>query len=110
MSTSPAPALYSSMKESVGLLGEPALTRNSLIFTGLTFRTFSAIVSVCVLPFEFVHEALPARSPLNAPGPDVTLKLALTFAPGATGPANVFDVSEPPVTTAVHPRGAAMLS
>jgi hypothetical protein len=33
----------------------------------------------------FVHEALPTRSPLKAAGPEVTLKVALTLAPGATG-------------------------
>ena len=66
--------------------------RNSLILTGLTFRTFSAVVSDCVLPSRFVHEALPTRSPLKAAGPEVTLKVALTLAPGATGSANVFDV------------------
>ena len=71
--------------------------RNSLILTGLTFRTFSAAVSVCFLPLAgFVHEALPTRSPLKAAGPEVTLKVALTLAPGATGSANVFDVSVVP--------------
>ena len=31
---------------SVAFSAEPALTRNSLIFTGLPFRTFSAVVSL----------------------------------------------------------------
>ena len=90
------------MNESVELAGEPALMRNSLILTGLTFRTFSAVVSDCVWPLRFVHEALPTRSPLKAAGPEVTLKVALTLAPGATGSANVFDVSVAPETTEVH--------
>src|SRR5580700_7976350 len=82
------------MNEFVGLAGEPALMRNSLILIGLTFRTFSAVVSECFPPVVwFVHLALPARSPLKAAGPEVTLKVALTLAPGATGSANVFDVS-----------------
>ena len=98
------------MNEFVGLAGEPALMRNSLILIGLTFRTFSAVVSDCVLPFAFVHEALPTRSPLKAAGPEVTLKVALTLAPGATGSANVFDVSVAPETTEVHPAGTEMLN
>src|SRR5690349_4939927 len=91
------------MKESVELA--PALMRNSLIFISLTFRTFSAIVSVFVLPFA-VHEALPTRSPLKAAGPEVTLKVALTVAPGATGPENVSAFA----TTALHPAGTERLS
>ena len=80
--------------------------RNSLILTGLTFRTFSAVVSDCFAPLVwFVHEALPTRSPLKAAGPEVTLKVALTLAPGATGSANVADVPVVPETTAVHPAG-----
>jgi hypothetical protein len=38
------------------------------------------------------------------------LKVALTVAPGATGPANVFEVSVPPETTEVHPVGTEMLN
>src|ERR1035437_360280 len=97
------------MNESVGLVGEPALMRNSLILIGLTFRTFSAVVSDCALPFV-VHEPLPTKSPLKAAGPAVTLKVALTLAPGATGPAMVADVLVEPVATEVHPLGAVMLS
>src|ERR1035441_5162084 len=92
------------MNESVGL------TANSLILTGLTFRPFSAVVSDCVrLLAGSVHEALPTRSPLKAAGPEVTLKVALTVAPGATGSANVFDVSVPPEITEVQPLGVEML-
>ncbi len=99
------------MNESVELAGEPALMRNSLILIGLTFRTFSAVVSDCVPPLVgFVHEALPTRSPLKAAGPEVTLKVALTLAPGATGSANVFDVSVAPETTEVHPCWARKCS
>src|SRR5208337_1988242 len=83
--------------------GDPELMRNSLILTGLTFRTFSAAVSDCFLPLVgFVQEALPTRSPLNAAGPEVTLKVALTLAPGATGSANLFGVSLVPGTREVH--------
>src|ERR1035437_7326333 len=95
------------MNESVELVGAPALMRNSLILIGLTFRTFSMVVSGCVLPFA-VHEALPARSPLNAAGPEVTLKVAPTLAPGATGPAIVAGVAL--VATEVHPLGTEMLN
>jgi len=88
------------MNESVGLLLVPM--RNSLILIGLTFRTFSAVVSNCLLPsVGFVHQALPTRSPLKGAGPEVTLKVALTLAPGATE-SNVADVSVVPGTTEVH--------
>src|ERR1019366_1985553 len=93
------------MNEFVELAGEPELTANSLILIGLTFRTFSAIFSDCVLPFV-VHEALPTRSPLKAAGPEVTLKVALTLAPGATGAAIVVV----PEATEVHPVGTERLN
>ena len=55
------------MNESVELAGAPELMRNSLILTGLASRTFSVMVSDCFAPLvEFVHEALPIRSPLEA--------------------------------------------
>src|SRR3990172_2501080 len=111
MSMLRSPALYSSMNESVELAVEPALMRNSLILIGLTFRTFSTVVSDCVLPVvEFVHETLPIKSPLNAAGPDVTLKVALTLAPGATGSAFVTDVLVVPATEEVHCLGTEMLN
>src|SRR5580704_10688085 len=93
------------MNELVELSGE--LMRNSLILIGLTFRTFSAVVSDCVLPLAgLVHEALPIRSPLKAAGPEVTLKFALTLAPGAKVPGMVPALS----VTAVHLAGTEMLS
>src|SRR3954465_11269722 len=99
------------MNELVELLGEPSLMRNSLILTGLTFRTFSAVVSDCFAPLAWlVHWALPTRSPLKAAGPEVILKVALTLAPGATGAAIVTDVLAPPGTTEVHCLGAEMLN
>ena len=57
-----------------------------------------------------VHETLPTRSPLKTAGPEVTVKVALTVAPGATGSAKVFDVSVEPETMAVHPFGTEMLN
>src|SRR5262249_12375045 len=81
-------------------LAEPSLMRNSLIFTGLTFRTFCVVCSDCLCPPALVHAARPERSPLNAAGPDVTLKVALTLAPGAS-PANVAD----PCATDTHCLG-----
>src|SRR5262249_26245398 len=99
------------MNEFVALAGEAVLIANSLILIGLTLRTFSTAVSDCVWPLaEFVHEALPTRSPPKAAGPDVTLNVALTLAPGMTGSVNVFDVSLEPETTEVHPLGAEMLN
>src|SRR5579862_3177352 len=109
------------MKEFVALAGVAEPRANSLILIGLTFRTFSAAMSDCVWPLAFVHEALVTMSPLKAAGPEVTLKVALTVAPGATGSANVFDVSIVPVTTEFHvpatpapappgPLGTEMLS
>src|SRR5665213_1594627 len=91
------------MKESV------ELTANSLILTGLMFRAFSMAVSDWLAPAA-VQEALATRSPLKAADPDVTLKVALTVAPDATGSAKVFDVSVPPETTAVQPAGTEMLN
>src|ERR1700730_14297620 len=91
------------MNEFVELTGKLVLKRNSLILIGLTFRTFSAIVSEYFPPLVgLVQEAFPIRLPLKAVGPEVTLKVALTLAPGATGPAKVFDVSVVPATMALH--------
>src|ERR1039458_2535360 len=99
------------MNEFVELVVEPSLMRNSLILIGLTFRTFSAVVPDCFLPFAgFVHETLPTRSPLKAAGAEVTLKVALTLAPGATGSTHVFDVSAVPSTKEVHCLGTEMLN
>src|SRR5690348_19601 len=103
------------MNALVGLVLVP--TWNSLILIGLTLRTFSAVVvnclppSVCLPPCSgFVHEALPTRSPLKGTGPEVTLKVALTLAPGATEP-NVCDVSVVPGMKEVHCLlGTEMLS
>src|SRR5580693_10582184 len=99
------------MNESVALVGGPELTRSSLIFTGLAFRTFSVIGPDCFVPLAwFVQEALPTKSPLKAADPDVTLNVALTLAPGATGPGKVFAVSELPATTADHWCGTERLN
>src|ERR1035438_9759904 len=99
------------MNEFVSLAGEPVLMPNSLILIGLTFRTFSEVFSDCVLPVvRFVHEALPTRSPLKAAGPEVTLKVALTLAPGATGSMIVADVPLAPETKEVHCLGTEMLN
>src|SRR5215831_5330869 len=97
------------MNALVGLVLVPA--RNSLILIGPTFRVFSAVVSLCLPPFiGFVHEALPIRSPLKGAGPEVTVKVALTLAPGATE-SKVCDVSVVPGTTEVHClSGTAILS
>src|SRR5664279_2308149 len=97
------------MNEFVESAGVLVLMRNSLILIGLTFRTFSAIVAVDSFP-PLVHTALPTRSPLKAAGPEVTLKVVLTLAPGATGSAKVFAVAVEPEATAVHPFGAEMLN
>src|SRR5215813_507244 len=97
------------MNALVGLALVPV--RNSLILIGLAFRTFSVVISLCLTPFAgFVHEALPIRSPLNAAGPEVTLKVALTLVPGATE-SNVCDVSVVPRTKELHCLlGTEMLS
>src|SRR5690242_8057431 len=88
------------MNALVGLVLAPA--RISLILIGLTFRTSSAVVPLCLAPPPgFVHEALPTTSPLNGTGPEVTLKVALTLAPGATE-SKVWEVSVVPGTTEVH--------
>src|SRR4051812_2637800 len=104
MSTALRPALNSSMNEFIKLVVEPSLTRNSLILMRLTLRTFWAVFSDCVRPFA-VHVALPTRSPLKNAGPDVTLKVAPTVAPGATVS---FVNADTPV--AVHWLGTPMLN
>src|SRR5438105_4499262 len=66
---------------------------NSLILIGLTLRTFSTAFSVCAgPPVISLHETSATRSPLNGVGPEVTLNVAVTLAPGATGPATVAGV------------------
>src|SRR3954471_8568280 len=91
------------MNELVPLAGVLLPRRNSLILIGLVLRTFSAIVADCATPLV-VQEALPMRSPLKLPGPEVTLNLTLTLSPGATGPAIVFGAST------LQPPGTATLS
>src|ERR1039458_7095800 len=100
------------MNEFVELAGVLVLIRNSLILIGLTLRTFSAVVVANCFPLlvGFVHTALPTRSPLKAAGPEVTLKVALTLAPGATGSGIVTDVLVVFGTTEVHCLGTEMLS
>src|SRR5674476_468214 len=89
------------MNESVGF------TANSLILTGLTFRTFSAAVSDCVCPLAvFFHEARATRSPLKDAELEVTLKVTFALVPGATGPAIVAEL----LAVALHPLGVEMLS
>src|ERR1017187_10745593 len=78
---------------------------NSLILTGKALRTFSTILSDC-LPLALVHETSATMSPLKAVCPEVTLKVALTLAPGATGSGNVLL----PEAAAVQPPGAERLS
>src|SRR5215469_8339160 len=97
------------MNALAGLVLVPA--RNSLILTGLTFRTCSVVVADCLPPIVgFVHAALPIRSPLKGAGPELTWKVALTLAPGATE-SKVCDVSVVPGTTEVHClSGTEMLS
>src|SRR6266567_3012527 len=97
------------MNALVGLVLAP--TRNSLILIGLTLRTFSVVIPNCLAPcVGFTHEALPIRSPLKGAGPEVTLKVALTLAPGATE-SNVCDVLVVPGTKEVHCLlGTEMLS
>src|SRR5262249_11438331 len=97
------------MNEFVVLPGP--LARNSLILTGLTFRTFSTVVSECFAPVVgFVHETLPIRSPLKAAGSEVILKVLLTVAPAVIGSAVNSDVSVNDGTRAVQPLGKTMLN
>src|SRR3954454_6904069 len=99
------------MNEFVEFVIEPSLTRNSLILTGLTFRTFPAVISECLPPVVwFVHWEVPARSPLKAAGPEVILKAALTLAPGASASANVFELPAPPAITDFQPLGTPRLN
>src|ERR1039458_4686880 len=85
--------------------GWVVLALNSLILTGRTLRTFSSVVSEC-LPLGLFQEASATRSPLKDDWPEVTLKVALTLAPGATGSENV----DAPEATAVQPLSVLTLS
>src|ERR1035438_2977773 len=77
------------------------LKRTSLILIGRTLRSLAVVVSDCVRRVAgSVHSALPVRKPAADVGGEVTLKVALTLAPGATGSANVTDVLVAPETTA----------
>src|SRR3954469_5092023 len=88
------------MNASVGLL--LVGVRHSLMLIWLMVRTLSLVLTLRRAPFAgFVHEALPTRSPLKAADPEVTLKVALTLASGATE-SNVCDVSVVPVMTEVQ--------
>src|SRR3954447_20124855 len=73
--------------------------RNSLILIGLVLRTFSLTEADCV-----PQVAVAVRSPLNGAGPEVTLRVRVTLAPGATASAIVTGAS------AVHPAGTVMPS
>src|SRR6185312_4508883 len=99
-STAAEPPLYSSIN------GCTAWVLNSLIFTGRTLRTFSAAISDRAPP-ALIHEALATRSPFKAAVPEVTLNVALTLAPGATGPAIV---APPAEAVAVQPFGGVRFS
>ena len=52
---------------------------------------------------------MPTISPLKASEPEVTTKVALTFAPGEIGSANFFEASLELKTTEFHPLGTEML-
>src|SRR3954463_3076267 len=111
MSTGAVPALYSSMNEFVVLAGEPSLIRNSLTLIGLTFRTFSVLVSDCVTRLSgAVHRACATRSPLNGAGPEVTLNVALTLAPAAITCSNVAALLVPGINDVHCLLGTEMLN
>src|ERR1019366_1128856 len=87
------------------------LKRTSLILIGRTLRSLAVVVSDCVRRVAgSVHSALPVRKPAADVGGEVTLKVALTLAPGATGSLNVTDVLVAPETTASHPAGMEILN
>src|ERR1017187_6683062 len=86
------------------------LKRTSLILTGSAFRSLWAVVSNCVpLRAGSLHSALAFRKPAADAGGEVTLNVALTLPPGATGSPSVFDAVPPPETAAVHLVGRERL-
>src|SRR3954471_13314393 len=96
------------MNPLVGL--PPVPVRYSLILIGLLFRTCSVVVPLCRGPWPGVVQApRPVRSPSNAAAPEVTVKVALTLAPGATD-SNGCGVAVVAVTTEFHPAGVDRLS
>src|SRR5437868_4262554 len=83
----------------------PVPKRTSLILIGRTFRTLWVVVSICARRVAgSVHSALAVRKPPPVVAGEVTLKVALTLAPGATGVPNVCGI------TMVQPVGTAMLN
>src|SRR3954453_793320 len=87
------------MNELVPLAGLLEPMRNSLIFIWLGLSTRSAIDADWS-----PHVAVPIRSPLKGAGPEVTLSVRLTLAPGATASATVTGAS------VVQPAGTLMPS
>ena len=78
---------------------------------GSTFRTREEVVSDCLLPAcVFVHSALPLRNPPPVVVAEITLKVALTLAPGATGASYVTVEAEPPDAETVQPAGEEMFN
>src|SRR4051812_18339231 len=65
----------------------------SLIFTGKALRTRVLAVSDCAPRAGLVHSDLPMRWPALAIAGEVTLKMALTLAPGAMGSGKVLEDS-----------------
>ena len=66
-------------------------------------------IASCESP-DPVHSALAVRKPAPIAAGEVTLNVALTLAPGATGSLNVFDAPVPPETAALHPAGSERLN
>src|SRR3954452_15604122 len=88
----------------------PAPRRTSLILIAWTFRTRSVTVSIrLALPSGVVHSAFPVNRPAPVAAGDVTVNVALTRAPGATGSLKVTDLAFPGMVT-IHPAGAARLN
>jgi hypothetical protein len=85
ISTGVEEALYNSMNWLVRLF--PVLKRTSLILTGEAFLTLCLTVSTrTVLVLKLVHLTRPVKTPPSVIAGEVTLKVALTVAPGAIGP------------------------
>ena len=84
------------MNESVVLVGGPELIRNSLILTGLTFphlfRRCLGLLHAATAP-KIRKGRLAYQVAVEGYRPEVTLNVALTLAPGATGSVKLFDVS-----------------
>src|SRR4029434_10125713 len=86
------------------------LKRTSLILTGRRLRILAVVVSDCFAFAALVHSTFPVRNPAPVDAGELTRKVVVTFAPGASGVSNATDVPVPPDAETDQPDGTEILS